>query len=75
MNPFVTKTSNFVQTPHIGQPETNLAPVSKSDEPTLRDPLRSESLDGELVLRSTGFKDGEIPVKQEEATPASPNIQ
>ena len=75
LNPFDTKNSNLVQTSHIGQPETNLAPVSRPGEPTLRGLLRSESLNGEPVLRSTGSKDGEIPVKQEEATPASPNMQ
>jgi len=64
-----------MEIPHIGQPENNLALVSRPDEPTLRDSLRSESLNGEPVLRSTGFEDGEIPVKQEEATPTSPNMQ
>ena len=29
----------------------------------------------EPVPQSTGFEDGEIPVKQEEATPASSNIE
>ena len=40
-----------------------------------RYPLCGESLDGEPVLRSTGFEDGETPVKQEEAAPASSNIE
>ena len=64
-----------MQIPRICQPETNLARVSRPDEQTLRDPLRSESLNGEQVLRSTGFGNGEIAVKQEEVTPTSPNIQ
>ena len=41
----------------------------------LFDPLRSESLNGEQVLWSTGFQDGEIPVKQKEATSTSPDMQ
>ena len=43
------------------------------DGSALRDPHCGESLDGEPVLNSTGFEDGEIPVKQEKATPASLN--
>ena len=64
-----------MQKRHIGQPGTNLAPVSRTDEPTFRDPLRSESLNGEPVIRSTGFEDGEIPVGQEKVTPVSPEMQ
>ena len=45
------------------------------DGSALRDPPCGESLDGEPVPQSTGFEDGEIPVKQEEATPASSNIE
>ena len=45
------------------------------DGSALRDPPCGESLDGEPVPQSTGFEDGETPVKQEEATPASSNIE
>ena len=55
MNPYDTETSNLVQKRHIGQPETNLAPVSRPNELTLRDPLRSESLKGEPVSRTVKY--------------------
>ena len=45
------------------------------EESTLRDWPCWESLDAEPVPRSARFEDGEISIKQEEATPASYNIE
>ena len=46
-----------------------------TDGSTLRNPPCGESLDVEPIPQSTGFEDGEIPVKQEEPTPVSSNIE
>ena len=44
-------------------------------EPTLRDPPHGENLNVEPVLQSTGVKEGETSVNQEEATCTSPKPQ
>ena len=48
---------------------------SSPHEPTLRDPPHGENLDIEPVLQSTGVKDGETSVNQEEAISTLPNTQ
>lgn len=45
-----------------------------TDGSTIRDPPCDESLDVVPVPQSTGFEDGETPVKREEATPSLSNI-
>ena len=85
LNRFGTITLNLIQTPCIGQPEINPAPIkpiesdlykgSCPDKSTLRDLPYGKSLDWEPVMQSTCFEDGEIPVGYDEATSTSSNIE
>lgn len=76
---FETKsTSNLVQIPRIGQQENYPEPLCRPigsghdrdscpDQSTFRDQPCGESLDGELVLQSANFDDGEMFIEQEES--------
>lgn len=55
--------------------EGDLSTGSCPHESTRRDPPLGKSFDGEPVLPSVGFKDGEKTVGQEEATSTLSNMQ